>query len=173
VIHLLRSVAAHPTIAPLLRSRVFDAGDLSPDRVATRSVVFESADAKARWLDAMATLDPNDPRALRISLARFCRDGIKYVRDPAGEEFSDAEQTLRQGFGDCDDKARCYVALCRSLQIPARIRPCAGVDISDPNDFVHVQAEVKNESGSWDVVELIVRGVNYGELPKKGKQVLQ
>jgi transglutaminase-like putative cysteine protease len=191
--YLVMTVAMHPAIAPIFRDRPIDAGFVSEGERVVRSIVFDSADDKARWLDAMATLDarlplvrevarrfakapvhdPNNPEALARDFARFVRDAIKYVKDPAGEELSDAEQTLRQGYGDCDDKARLFVALCRSMQIMARIRPCAGVDVRDPDDFVHVQAEVKNDRGGWDVVELIVRGLDYGKLPKRGKQVLQ
>lgn len=151
----------------------------------TRSVVFRDAMSKARWIDAMCTLDarlplvremarrfarardPNDAEGLARDLHAFVRDAIRYVRDPAGEELSDAETVIDRGYGDCDDKARVFVALCRSVGIPARIRPCFRGD-----DFVHVQAEVLVD-GRVLVAELIVRDLPLGELPRKGSKVLQ
>jgi transglutaminase-like putative cysteine protease len=182
---LLASVARHPVIAWASGS-VKDAGDLVGDRL-VRSVEFDSPEDKAKWLDAMCTLDarlpltremarrfalsrtqdPNNPMALARTLHRWVRDSIKYVRDPAAEEMSDSDIIIRQGYGDCDDKARLFCALCRSLQIPAKIRPCF-----DGPDFVHVQAEVK-DGEKWIVAEFIVRDLEMGRLPKRGKQVLQ
>jgi len=162
--------------------------------VTTRSVVFRGPDEKAAWLDAMATMDarlpitrelarrfaaapchdPNDLGAVARDFHRFVRDSIRYVRDPAGEEFSDSDVILTRGYGDCDDKARLFVALSRSIGVAARTRPCF---IGE--DFVHVQAEVLlNQHGQtgaccmregcrWCTAELIVRGVELGELPPR------
>jgi transglutaminase-like putative cysteine protease len=149
-----------------------------------RTVVFRGPDEKAAWLDAMATLDarlpetralarrfataryadPNDLGMVARQIARFVRDSIRYVRDPAGEEFSDSDRILLRGYGDCDDKARLFVALCRSVGIAARTRPCFEGD-----DFVHVQAEVFID-GSWQVVELIVKDLEVGMgAPRKAR----
>lgn len=147
-----------------------------------RTVTFPDAMSKARWIDAMATLDarfptvrefarriamapihdPNDQEALARDFHGFVRDSIRYVRDPAGEELSDSEQILNQGYGDCDDKARLFVALCRSIGIKARIRPCFKGE-----DFVHVQAEVfVGRPARWVLAELIQRDVALGEKPR-------
>jgi hypothetical protein len=148
-----------------------------------RSVTFADAEAKANWLDANATLDarlpetrrlalcfakspvhdPNDKEALARDIHAWVRDCIKYVNDPAGEELSDSDQVLAAGCGDCDDKARLFVALCRSIGIESRIRPCF-----DGPDFVHVQAEAcVGRPKRWQIVELIVRGVAFGEKPPR------
>jgi transglutaminase-like putative cysteine protease len=113
---------------------------------------------------AMSPLhDPNDQEALARDLHQFVRDCIKYIRDPAGEEFSDAQQVFQQGFGDCDDKVRLFVALCRSLGIEARVLP-----IFRGSDFVHVQAEVRvGDPPRWMVAELIVKGIALGEHPRR------
>jgi transglutaminase-like putative cysteine protease len=166
-----------------------------------RSTVYKDADTKANWLDSMATLDarlpetrglarrfamgrfadPNELGALAREFHRFVRSCIRYVRDPAGEEFTDSDQILLRGFGDCDDKARLFVALCRSVGIAARTRPCF---IGD--DFVHVQAEVlltpsnhegaccfrEDPSCSWCVSELIVKGLELGDAPPRHGRVL-
>lgn len=152
----------------------------------TRSVTFAGPDEKANWLDTMATLDarlprtrevarrfatarfadPNDLPAVGRSLARFVRDSIRYVRDPAGEEFSDSDVILDRGYGDCDDKCRLFVALARSIGARARTRPCFVGD-----EFVHVQAELFTERG-WEIVELIVRGVEPGAAPPRAGRSL-
>jgi transglutaminase-like putative cysteine protease len=121
--------------------------------------------------------DPNDLDGLARALHRFWRDSIRYVRDPAGEEFSDSDRVLLCGYGDCDDKARGFVASCRSIGINARTRPCF-----DGEEFVHVQAEVSLSDGRvggcfcescrWILAELIVRDVELGENPPLRSRVL-
>jgi transglutaminase-like putative cysteine protease len=150
-----------------------------------RRVDFASAEAKAKWIDAKASIDawrcplvrdiarrfaqapcydPNDLEPLARDLFEFVRDAIKYIKDPLVEELSDSQQVLEQGFGDCDDKARLYVALCRSVGITARIRPV----FDGPESFVHVQAEVYLPRKGWRVCDLIVRDLPLGSLPTRG-----
>jgi len=100
------------------------------------------------------------------------------VSDPASEEFSDAEQTLRQGYGDCDDKVRAFVALLRSASssFEAHIRPVLNSD-----GFAHVQAVVRFPGsfmvrgwrdggpafvagpGGWVTAEVILRDAHFGD----------
>jgi hypothetical protein len=149
-----------------------------------RSVTFADAMAKARWIDSMATLDgrfedvqkisrlfnraygPNDKEPIARALHRFVRDGIKYVEDPNGEQLSDSVQILRDACGDCDDKARLYVALVRAARINSRILP-----IFQGPAFTHVQAQTWL-GGRWLVSELIVHGCELGDLPPRGRQIL-
>ena len=155
-----------------------------PQRI-VRSVVFADAMAKARWIDSQATLDarfplvqkvartfakaygPNDKEPVARGLHDFVLNGITYVVDPAGEQLSDSNQILEEGCGDCDDKARLYVALTRCVRIESRILP-----VFEGEVFTHVQAETCLR-GRWYVNELIVRGVGFGELPPRGRVVLQ
>lgn len=150
--------------------------------------------AKARWIDANATLDArlplvremtrifvkaygsNDPEKVARGFQRFVRDGIRYVPDGPGEELSDSEQTIRTAAGDCDDKARLFVALCRSDKLEARILPVFRGD-----DFTHVQAEVflkirgpreRVASARWVPAELIVRDVELGQFVPHGTIIL-
>lgn len=175
-----------------------DAGWIGPKKDRSRvvrTVKFQSADEKARWLDANAkfdawhgekvrelalrfakapTHDPNDPDALARDFYHWVRDSIKYVSDPGGmEQLSDSDVIIEQGAGDCDDKARLFVALCACVRIPARIRPC----FEDPavgDRFVHVQAEVMLQStGEWLPVEFIIRDLPFGDSPREGKKILQ
>lgn len=165
-----------------------------------RSVIFPGAThaergiSKARWLDANATLDArlplvrdmarifvkaygsNDPEKVSRGFQRFVRDGIRYVPDGPGEELSDSEQTIRKAAGDCDDKARLFVALNRSAKIESRILPVFRGD-----DFTHVQAEVllnvrvpgeRSYAWRWVPAELIVRDVELGRFIPRGPIIL-
>lgn len=173
-------------------------GDLQPvertERV-VRTVKFQNADEKARWLDGAAAFDawhlpkvrelalryakapshdPNDPDALARDFYYFVRDGIRYVSDPGGmEQLSDSDVIIESGAGDCDDKARLFKALCSCVRIPARIRPC----FEDPDvgeRFVHVQAEVWMQAqDDWLACDFIIRDLPFGEAPREGKKILQ
>jgi len=156
-----------------------------------RVLRFPSLEAKAHWLDAAASMDTSllyvrdfcrhawagrawTSAALAQAIQRFVRDRIHYVRDPGHEEFADAEVMLQRRYGDCDDKARLFVALCRlaPVRIEARIRP---VFRAHPfYDFVHVQAEARYPGserdhraapGGWLLAEVIVAGVELGDDP--------
>ncbi len=131
----------------------------------TREVVFADWQAKAAYLDGVAWDDCRRPKvrdmARRIVAAldhnahgarverlyEFVRKVIRYMPDPSSEEFSDGEEILRQGFGDCDDKVRLFVALVRSVnsnnQVEAHVRPVLREVEGDDPDFVHVQAVVR------------------------------
>jgi transglutaminase-like putative cysteine protease len=144
----------------------------------------------AAWDDARAPLvrdvarrvavpvNPNRPDLLAEAIFNYCQRAIRYVKDPASEEFSDAEQVLRDGFGDCDDKCRVFVALARSVGLEARIRPVLAPDPEDPAagpDFVHVQAECRYPGsyrhrrarlGGWLSCELILAACALGDEPQ-------
>lgn len=155
-------------------------------------VSFRSGEEKSRYLDAKCSLDARIPAvrefALRIARTRdpnradlrakdfhrFVRDNIRYVPDPFDEEFADASTILQRAAGDCDDKARLFVALCRAVGIESRIRP-----VFTGKEFTHVQAEVKwpmsdrdpnAQPNGWIVVELILKnlplGADIDEVPR-------
>lgn len=148
-----------------------------------RSVNFSSPADKASWLDASARLDARLPRTRELAralhrsarahdpvdLARWIhwwvRDRVSYVRDPGCEEFSDSDLVLARGYGDCDDKARAFVALCVSSGLEARIVP-----VYRGHAFVHVAAEVRLRGG-WTFAETIIRGTQLGERPTSGEVV--
>jgi Transglutaminase-like superfamily len=170
---------------------------------------------KANWLDGAASLDALR-RGITNVAGRFCsmpsgesrtraiqrwvRDNVRYVHDyrvsqqARGEEFADAESVIERGYGDCDDKARLFVALVRAaealvpLNTGARIRPVfhrtggpqtaprvppTGIG-SWPYEFVHVQAESRwwgsanNPAalpGGWLLTELILAYCEIGQNP--------
>jgi len=160
----------------------------------TRAVTFEGWEEKAAYLDGVAwddartpivrdvarrlalRIDPNRPDLLAEAVFDYVKRAIRYVKDPASEEFSDAEEILRQGFGDCDDKVRLFVAMARSLGLEARARPilqaCAP---GERPDFTHVQAEVRYPGsyrhrraglGGWLTCELILAACELGDEPQ-------
>jgi hypothetical protein len=163
-----------------------------------REIIFATLEEKARWLDAAASFDAlrggiqriasrftSEPRPeIRTrNIHRFVRDRIHYERDfqlsrnAPGEEFADSPTVLRRGYGDCDDKARLFVALMRAAELvrplgaQARIR---AVFRKHPLDFVHVQAEVRwpgsgrssrSYKDGWILAELILKGCELGQNP--------
>jgi hypothetical protein len=175
-----------------------------PDRSRGRVIGWRTLEEKANWLDGAASLDALRNGIVRIA-GRFCqigsaegrtraiqrwvRDGIRYIYDwrvsqgTRGEEFADVETTIERGYGDCDDKARAFVALVRAaerkrpLGAQARIRPV--FKMHPLKEFVHVQAESRwwgssmqtnAMPGGWLLSELILAhceiGQNPDELPR-------
>lgn len=160
----------------------------------TREVVFRGWRAKADYLDGAAwddarrpavrdmarrlvsSIDPNAWDARIDRLYEFVRRVVRYMPDPSSEEFSDAEEILRQGYGDCDDKVRLFVALVRSVSsrggAEAVVRPVLVETADGEPDFAHVQALVrwpgsyrhpKAGRGGWLVAELILRDARLGD----------
>jgi len=160
----------------------------------TRALTFPGWEEKAAYLDGAAwddartpivrdvsrriaaRIDPNRPDLLADALFDYVKRAIRYVRDPASEEFSDGEEILRQGFGDCDDKVRLFVGMARSVGLEARTRPI--LQAAGPNerpDFTHVQAEVRwpgsyrhrrARLGGWLTCELILERCELGDEPQ-------
>ena len=164
-----------------------------------REIIFPTLVDKAKWLDSMSSFDAlrrgiqgvasqftRDPRPeMRTrNIHRFCRDRIHYERDfqlsrnRPGEEFADSPTVLRRGYGDCDDKARLFVALMRAAEL---VRPLGtesrihAVFRKHPViDFVHVQADVRwpgsksnprADANGWILAELILKGCELGQNP--------
>ncbi len=162
-----------------------------------RPMTFDNLQAKARWLDAAASLDARDPNirelAVRYEKAygandpgrvareihRFARDGIAYCFGPSHQEFASSWTILNRPGGACDNcagKSRVFVALCRAVEIDARIVP----NFKQPDEFNHVQAQVRwdgserepmAEAGGWLRAELIVQGVPLGYGPDVGTRI--
>jgi len=187
----------HPNNA--LKFRLYENASRIPATSKGRVLTFESLQQKANWLDSAAGLDAlrsdvqayvsrfnqyTDPEARTRAIQRWVRDNIKYQYDfrvsigRRGEEFADSSTLLKRGFGDCDDKARIFVALVRAIEmvkplgVRARIRP---IFTKHPYEFVHVQTEVKwprsvlheNSQGpkGWLLAELIVKDCEIGQNP--------
>ncbi len=184
--------------APSTKFRRFENPSRVPRTSTNRVLSFATLEEKAKWLDAAASLDAlrlqvqhhaqrflgySDAEARTRAIQRWVRDNIHYQYDfrvsqgLPGEEFGDTSTLLARGYGDCDDKARAFVALVRAaemvkpLRVKARIRP---IFTKQPAQFVHVQAEVtwpRSElhenamPGGWLLAELIVKGCEIGQDP--------
>jgi hypothetical protein len=187
----------HPNNA--LKFRLYENASRIPNTSKARVVTFQSLQEKARFLDSAASLDAlrtdvqdyakrfisfSEAEARTRAIQRWVRDNIQYQYDyrttigRRGEEFADSSTLIKRGFGDCDDKARIFVALVRAIEMVkplgarARIRP---IFTKHPYEFVHVQAEVKwprsvlheNSQGpkGWLLAELILKDCEIGQNP--------
>ncbi len=99
------------------------------------------------------------------AILKFCQYAIDYVRDPRREVLEDSAVTLLRGYGDCDAKARVFVALCRASGIPAReycVRPA--------EDFPHILAEVY-VNGHWRRVDPTILNSSIGNIPPASRAI--
>jgi Transglutaminase-like superfamily len=171
----------------ITRERVVFPSDLGaslPTNITRERVVFPSAIAKARWLGDAAVRDSRlplvrwtawmlAPKGLSLlacaeRFQAYCRDKIRFVDDPDNfETFESSDVTLVRGYNDCDGKARTFVALCLARGVEARIRNI----FSSPDDFYHVQAEVRipgteqnpSAENGWLVCEFTLQSVELGQ----------
>ncbi len=167
--HALRLAHGHPAHGPALPP-----GSRYLWRAHVREVLFPNREAKATYMAEAAVHDSHDPRVLAWvpvfrqlplderagAILRFCQKCIRYTRDPGiidpdgtrhGIEVLDSSAVgLDRGYGDCDLKARLFVALCLASSLDAAIQPV----FSGKNGFPHVRARVRavgtETSGAWD-----------------------
>jgi hypothetical protein len=157
-----------------------------------RWVVFPSREAKADYMRRAAEEDADDPMVLGWArqflqvpeeeragaILRFCQECIRYERDPSwhdvhgqrhGIELLDSSAVgLQRGYGDCDLKARLFVALSLSSGLQAGIEPV----FRGKEGFPHVRARVlvePREAGgppSWEVADPTIVNSRIGLLPR-------
>lgn len=97
-----------------------------------------------------------------VSIHRFVRDRIRYVRDINGvETLHTPEKVLEYGAGDCDDKAVLASALLEAVGFKTRLTAVGQY----PGFFTHVLIEVYL-MGKWVPVET-TEPVKVGWRPKK------
>ena len=115
-----------------------------------------------RWAAVFNKLPlPDRPAAI----LRFCQYALDYVRDPKREVLEDSSVTLLRGYGDCDAKARVFVALCRACGVRARIYP-----VRPAEDFPHVLAEVMI-GGQWCRADPTVLNSAINDIPPAWRAV--
>ena len=183
----VRLAHGHPAHGPLLPE-----GTAYGWNGVARSVVFKDRDDKARYMIEAAQHDALDPlviswaqqfRALPEAaragaILRFCQNCIRYERDPAwfdedgvrhGIELLDSSAVgFKRGYGDCDLKARMFVALCLASGVKARISPV----FRGENGFPHVRAKVLRSGGEasdpagWEVADPTIVNSSIGRLPR-------
>jgi Transglutaminase-like superfamily/EF hand len=185
--HAVRLAHGHPAHGPAL-----------PDGTAygwngvARTVVFKNREEKARYMIAAAEADALDPQVVSWAhqflalpeeerapaILLFVQNCIRYERDPAwfdkagvrhGIELLDSAATgFFRAYGDCDLKARMFVALCLACGVKARISPV----FRGANGFPHVRAEVLRIDGEasdpagWDVADPTIVNSSIGRLPR-------
>jgi hypothetical protein len=153
-----------------------------------RWICFKDREDKARYMFDAARHDANDPsiqswatlfRRLprpecEAAILRFCQCCIRYERDPGwqddagnrhGIELLDSSAVgLQRGYGDCDLKARVFVALCLACGVPAEIEPVFRGD----NGFPHVRARVLRPDGrGWETADPTIVNSTIGRLPER------
>lgn len=138
-----------------------------------RLIQFPSNLAKARFMAAGSVKDVELPEVKRwaavfsqlpiqerpAAILKFCQYAIDYVRDPHREVLEDSAVTLLRGYGDCDAKARVFIALCRASGIPAREHP-----VRPDQDFPHIFADVF-VNGQWQPVDPTILNSSIGRIP--------
>ena len=156
-------------------------------RGAGRWISFANREAKAAYMADAARHDAHDPAVLAWARAfaglprphreeailRFAQRCIRYERDPAwydregqrhGIELLDSSAVaLQRGYGDCDVKARLFVALCLATGVPAEIEPV----FQGENGFPHVRARVLRPDGRrWQTADPTIVNSTIGKLPR-------
>jgi transglutaminase-like putative cysteine protease len=127
-----------------------------------RRVVFDSKEQKAAYMQEGAVRDAKNPRVLAVArrflalaspwararaILLFCQVCIEYVPDPGEEVLEGSPVVLERGFGDCDAKARLFVALALGAGLEAEHEP-----IFRGDSFPHVRARVLL-GGRWLFVD--------------------
>jgi hypothetical protein len=181
--HAARLAAEQPLYGPALPS-----GAARGWRGSARWITFKDREDKASYMADAARHDASDPaikhwseafRALprpdrERAILRFCQRCLRYERDPAwfddhgarhGIELLDSSSVgLLRGYGDCDLKARVFVALCLASAVPAEIEPV----FRGENGFPHVRARVlRPEQAVWETADPTIVNSEIGRLPSR------
>jgi hypothetical protein len=170
-----------------MRATVLPPGSAYGWRGAARWISFPNREAKAAYMADAARHDAHDPAVLawartfaglprphrEEAILRFAQRCIRYERDPAwydregqrhGIELLDSSAVaLQRGYGDCDVKARLFVALCLATGVPAEIEPV----FQGENGFPHVRARVLRPDGRrWQTADPTIVNSTIGKLPR-------
>lgn len=81
------------------------------------SPYIESRDDKIRTLAREATKDKQSAWEKVEAIYDLVREKIEYREG----DIKSTSQALRDGFGDCEELTSVFIAMCRSLKIPARM----------------------------------------------------
>ncbi len=190
--HAVRLVHGEPAHGPQLPP-----GSTYGWRANARWVHFADREAKANYMSKAARHDAEDPILLGWArqfnllpvdkcagaILRFVQRCIRYERDPAwfdaqgtrhGIELLDSAAVgLHRGYGDCDLKARLFVALCLACGVAAEIEPV----FTGENGFPHVRARVLSETSEtagerWETADPTIVNSTIGHLPWKALTAL-
>ena len=189
--HAVRLVHGEPAHGPRLPP-----GSAYGWRANARWVHFADREAKAKYMSTAARHDADDPilhgwarqfTPLHVdrragAILCFVQRCIRYERDPAwfdaqgtrhGIELLDSAAVgLHRGYGDCDLKARLFVALCLACGVTADIEPV----FTGENGFPHVRARVLRDTSEtagerWETADPTIVNSTIGHLPRKALTV--
>jgi transglutaminase-like putative cysteine protease len=118
---------------------------------------------RAKALEITAGLRQKNRVGEIFAVWKFVRDRIRYVRDIRNvETLQDAEYTLTQGAGDCDDKAILTASLLESIGHPTALWAIG----FKPGKFSHVLPLTRaGAAGKWMPLET-TEAVRFGWRPK-------
>jgi hypothetical protein len=181
--HAVRLAHGEPAMGPRLPR-----GSAYGWKGAARWICFKDREDKARYMEDAARHDALDPvirwwacafrgiprPARERAILRFCQRCFRYERDPAwfdeegtrhGIELLDSSAVgFLRGYGDCDLKARAFVALCLACEVPAAIEPV----FRGENGFPHVRARVLGLDGrKWETADPTIVNSTIGSLPRR------
>ena len=185
--HAVRLVHGEPAHGPRLPP-----GSAYGWRANARWIHFADREAKAKYMSKAARHDAEDPILLgwarqfnrlpngrcAAAILRFVQRCIRYERDPAwfdaegtrhGIELLDSAAVgLHRGYGDCDLKARLFVALCLACGVTADIEPVFTGDTGFPHVRARVLRETSETAGErWETADPTIVNSTIGHLPRK------
>ena len=162
------------------------------DSMRSGELNFADREAKAKYMSKAARHDAEDPILLgwarqfnrlpvdkrAAAILRFVQRCIRYERDPAwfdrqgtrhGIELLDsAAVRINRGYGDCDLKARLFVALCIASGVVADIEPVFTGDTGFPHVRARVLRETTETAGErWETADPTRVNSTIGHLPRK------
>jgi hypothetical protein len=185
--HAVRLIHGEPAHGPRLPP-----GSAYGWRANARWIHFADREAKAKYMSKAARHDAEDPILLgwarqfnrlpvdkrAAAILRFVQRCIRYERDPAwfdahgtrhGIELLDSAAVgLHRGYGDCDLKARLFVALCLASGVTADIEPVFTGDTGFPHVRARVRSETAETAGErWETADPTIVNSTIGHLPRK------
>jgi hypothetical protein len=185
--HAVRLIHGEPAHGPRLPP-----GSAYGWRANARWIHFADREAKAKYMSKAARHDAEDPILLgwarqfnrppvdkrAAAILRFVQRCIRYERDPAwfdaqgtrhGIELLDSAAVgLHRGYGDCDLKARLFVALCLACGVTADIEPVFTGDTGFPHVRARVRSETSETAGErWETADPTIVNSTIGHLPRK------
>jgi len=153
-------------------------GDQAGTKIALATMARYASQYKTDWriralaLDLVKNLPQKDYLSEATLVHKFCRDGIRYVRDIRDvETVATPLETLRTGQGDCDDKATLCACLLESLGFETRFIAVGKL----PGVWCHVltQAMVNGKWLSLECTEPVNPGWHPHDYPYQLIQVVK
>lgn len=143
----------------------------------TKSQLADDRHPLVRAMAAQLTAGETDLRGRLQRIFRYVRDDVKFGF-PANGDFVRASETIVLGYGQCNTKTTLFLALCRALDIPARIHFSlikkeiqrglfTGLEYALlPEQLSHSWVEVQVE-GSWRRLDAYINNRPFYQVGRK------